>query len=244
MAGYVKHSKLKIFFVLLLWCMTNKTFLTTLFQRLYPPLLRLAIQAKKTDFNTKINKIDKKNTDHDHNKYITTPELNTLTAETFAAGLAQANLASKRDIANFFKKLEFDDKLKKLNVKVTSNKTRHLLVGNEFKKLQTFDSSLFLGQSYFNNHGAQLYLIFQPIHKTISIFSCFPDTISKWESERLPNENFFPTFKTSKSLSPKLVWYNYKIKLKFAESCLKQENKAAFTPKNVIIFFLFINQIH
>ena len=47
-------------------------------------------------------------TDHDHDKYITTQELNKLTLENFTAGLAQANLAqanlaSKSDIANFVK---------------------------------------------------------------------------------------------------------------------------------------------
>ena len=37
----------------------------------------------------------KKITDHHHDKYITTPEFNKLTAENFAARLVQANLASK-----------------------------------------------------------------------------------------------------------------------------------------------------
>ena len=54
-------------------------------------------------------------------------------------------------------------KLKNLNKKVTSNKTKHSLVENEFKKLQTFDSSIFIGQSYYNNDGLQNCLIFQPI---------------------------------------------------------------------------------
>ena len=48
-----------------------------------------------------------------HSKYITTPELNKLTAENFAATLAQANLGTKSDIANFLKKTDFDKKLKK-----------------------------------------------------------------------------------------------------------------------------------
>ena len=43
-------------------------------------------------------------------KYITTPEFNKLTAEHFAARLAQSNLASNNDIANFVKKTGFDDK--------------------------------------------------------------------------------------------------------------------------------------
>ena len=101
----------------------------------------LVIQLKKTDYYTKINEIEKKITDHNHDKYITTPEFNKLTAENFAARLAQANLASKSDIANFVKKTDFDDKLKNLNKKVTSNKAKHLLVENEFKKPQTCDSS-------------------------------------------------------------------------------------------------------
>ena len=53
----------------------------------------------------------------------------------------------------------------------------------------------------------------------------------------MPNEKFFPPFTTSKSLSPKLVWYNHKIKLKFERSWLKEKDKAAFTPKNVASFF-------
>ena len=51
------------------------------------------------------------------------------------------------------------------------------------KELQTFDSSLFIGQSYFNNDGAQLLLIFQPTFKTIST-----DTISDWEPKGLSND--------------------------------------------------------
>ena len=38
-------------------------------------------------------------TDHNHDKYISTPEFNKLTSENFAARLKQANLASKSDIA-------------------------------------------------------------------------------------------------------------------------------------------------
>ena len=84
-------------------------------------------------------------------------------------------------------------------------------------------------------------MIFQPIRKTILKLSGLPDTITKWESMGLSNEKVFPPFTINKSLSPKLVWYNYKIILKFEGSCLKQENKAAFTLKYVVNFLLFIN---
>ena len=57
---------------------------------------------RKTDYNTKINEIEKKITDHNHDKY--TQEFNKLASENFAARLAQANLASKNDIDDFVKK--------------------------------------------------------------------------------------------------------------------------------------------
>ena len=81
--------------------------------------------VKKTDYNTKITEIEKKLTDHNHDKYITTPEFNTLAADVFNARLAQANLITKTD---------FDAKLSSLNRKITENKTQHLLLENEFKK--------------------------------------------------------------------------------------------------------------
>ena len=74
--------------------------------------------AKKTNYNTKISEIEKKITDHNHDKYITTPEFNKFIAEIFDLRSKRANLAIKNDIANFVKNTSFDRKLKT----VTSNK--------------------------------------------------------------------------------------------------------------------------
>ena len=41
--------------------------------------------------------LKKKLTGHNHDKYITTPEFNTLAADVFNARLAQANSATKAD---------------------------------------------------------------------------------------------------------------------------------------------------
>ena len=43
--------------------------------------------VKKTDYNTKLNENEKKIIDHNHDKYITTPEFNKLTTENFKARL-------------------------------------------------------------------------------------------------------------------------------------------------------------
>ena len=51
--------------------------------------------VKKTNYDTKISDIEKETNDHDHDKYITTLGLNKLTAENFAARLAQARFSNK-----------------------------------------------------------------------------------------------------------------------------------------------------
>ena len=51
--------------------------------------------VRKIDYETKVSEMEKKLTDHKHDKYITTPEFNKLTAEDFAERLAQADLITK-----------------------------------------------------------------------------------------------------------------------------------------------------
>ena len=73
---------------------------------------------KKTDYDTKITEIEKKLTDHNHDKYITTPEFNTLAADVFNARLKQANLVVKHF---------FDNTVSKLNNKIAAIKQKMIL---------------------------------------------------------------------------------------------------------------------
>ena len=100
-----------------------------------------------------------------------------LTAENFAARLSQANLITKTD---------FDTKLSSFNRKITSNKTKHLLIHNELKKLNTFGLSYFIGKSQFDEDGAQNYLVFQPILKYFTLNS---NWITKQKPKGLSNKN-------------------------------------------------------
>ena len=81
----------------------------------------------KTYYNTNITEIENRLGNHNHGKYVTNPEFNTLAANVFNARLAQANFITKTD---------FDAKLLSLNRKIAKNKTKHLLVENELKKLK------------------------------------------------------------------------------------------------------------
>ena len=135
--------------------------------------------------------------------------LQNLTAKNFAARLKQANLASKNDITDFVNKTDFDNKLVGFNKRSKLNKTKHLVVENDLRKLMKFHSSLSSGQKYFNNDRAHFYLTFQRIYKTIKTLFGLSDKISKWKSKGLSNKKIMPPCTTSKSLSPKLVWYNF-----------------------------------
>ena len=55
--------------------------------------------------------------------------------------------------------------MRSLNQKMNSNKTKHLLVENDFKKLIKFDLIYFRGKSHFEEDGMQTYLVFQPIKR-------------------------------------------------------------------------------
>ena len=67
--------------------LASTTALTTVEKK----MLNVSNLVTKTDYNTKKSEIENKITDHDHDKYIITPEFNKLTEENFTARLKQAN---------------------------------------------------------------------------------------------------------------------------------------------------------
>ena len=69
--------------------------------------------VKKTYYNTEISEIEKMVSDHNHDKYITTPEFNNLAAGVFTARLTRANLLTKTD---------FDAKLQNLKKNLIQTK--------------------------------------------------------------------------------------------------------------------------
>ena len=107
--------------------------------------------VNKEDCNTKINEIENKFINHDHDKYITKPEFNTLAANTFNAKLAQGNLVAKTN---------FDNKVSSLRSKIAANKTKNESIINEIKKLKILDLGYFIDKSHFEEDGTQNYLVF------------------------------------------------------------------------------------
>ena len=130
---------------------------------------------------------------------------------------------------------------KNLNKKVTSNKTKHVLVENESKgqqdkteKLQSYDSSLFIDQGYIFNDGSQNFLILKPIFKTFTTPVGFRHAIVEGKSKGVSNEKIKPPITANYSHSQKPMRVNNsEISVRFTESCWKQD-KVIFYPMNVV----------
>ena len=118
-------------------------------------------------------------------------------------------------------KTDFDVKLSSLNRKITANKTKHLLIENELKKLETFDSSYLRGKSYFEDDGAQNWLVFQPIHRYFKTASDNPSIILSWKSKGLSDESINAPTTSNKFLDPSLDFVGTKARVKFGGDCLK-----------------------
>ena len=103
--------------------LTTKTVLTTVENKI-PSVSSL---VKETDYNTKITGIENKLNNHNHDKYITTPEFNTLAADIFNARLAKANLVTKTI---------FDNTVPILDIKIG---TKTESIENKLKKLKALD---------------------------------------------------------------------------------------------------------
>ena len=74
-------------------------------------------------------------------------------------------------------------KLWNLHRKITSNKTKHVLVENELKMLKIFDSSYLIGKNDFEEDGKQNYLVFHLIHRYFKTVN--KKYISSWKSKGL-----------------------------------------------------------
>ena len=116
----------------------------------------------------------------------------------FNAKLVQATLITK---------IDFDATLLSLNKKITSNKTKYLLLETEFKKLKKFDSSHFIGKSHFEEDGTQNYLLFQPMHRYFNQVNGVGSGsyIYSWKSEGSSDENITAPTTSHYKLNPELI---------------------------------------
>ena len=59
------------------------------------------------------------------------------------------------------------------------------MIESEFKKLETFDSTYFLGRSHFEDGGTQYYLVFQMAYRYFKTVIANDSNIISWKSKGL-----------------------------------------------------------
>ena len=101
----------------------------------------LVALLKKTDYDANVTEIENKLSNHNHDKYITTPEFNKFSAEVFDARLARANLVTKAN---------FDNNISNLNNKIEENRALNVSFNRILKKLRKkLDLTYFIGKKIY-----------------------------------------------------------------------------------------------
>ena len=139
------------------------------------------------------------------------------------------------DVSSLVKTTDFDPKLKQISDRVTKNKSKHLLVENELKKLKTFDLSYFKGENYFGDNNVN-YLVFEVSLKYLNFYDdSFHKPLLSWNSKgvskgviKVPR----PRSPTTENTLP-----YQKIKLKFNGSCLIQD-QIIYTPQTTVNIYI------
>ena len=100
-----------------------------------------------------------------------------------------------------------------------------MLVENELKKQQKFDSAYFRGKSHFEEDGTQNYLVFQPIYR-------FFKSIIGVGDERI-NSNTASKYK----ITPELSYYGTAIRVEFSGICIKQD-KVTYNHGQIVNIYI------
>ena len=142
-------------------------------------------------------------------RYFTTSDYNKFTSNALDAKIAQKKF------------IEIETLAKTKETKTWATKAELKTEQDKIVNLQTYDLSLFIGQSYFNNDGAQFYLLFQLLCYTLKILGNNENFIS-WKSKSLFDEKLTNPTTTDNILSLSINWYgNSKFCLIIKGSCLK-----------------------
>ena len=152
-----------------------------------------------------------------------------MTSENFTARLKQANLATKRDIANFVKKTDLNkSELNELSKKAKAISTKGLT------KDLIYKFSILNRAKYFSLGIFQNYLVFMPAKKYIKYFSS-TTRIESWKSNGMSEENIENITKSDSNFAPTFVDHHLLPDIDFNGHCLKNNISI---PKKVINLYI------
>ena len=182
--------------------------------------------VKKTDFNTKVTEIEGKVPDVSSlvKKTVYTTEITNIKNDYVTDAALDAR---HKDLVQ---KTTFKSEFKKVDDKASENTSKPLSYEHKLKQREDIINdiervaSYFRGKNYFDEDGAQNYLVFQGVYKYFEDVDTSKTIIrfyaNSWKSKGLSNENISSV---SGFKCPFIEHINARVKLKFDESILKQK---------------------
>ena len=126
-----------------------------------------------------------------------------------------------------------------ISKRITSNKTKHLLVENGLKNLEKIDLSYFKGKRHFEEDGTQNYLVFHPMQKhfkrIVGVGS--GNGIYFFKSKGLSDERINSNTASNHSITPELSYYGTKTRVEFNGNFLKQD-KATYNHGAMVNIYI------
>ena len=126
--------------------------------------------------------------------------------------------------------------MKGLSDRLTSNKTKHMLVETELRKLKTFDVAYFKSKNYFGNHSKNYLVIDTVSGISINILGTPSKSILEWASIGVSKEVIKPPRTNKNILSPLLD--RGKKRVKFYGDCPIQD-QITYTPQTIVNIYIF-----
>ena len=187
----------------------------------------LVVWLKKTDFNTKVTEIEGK-----------IPSIRGL-----GTNLELSAVENKiPDVSSLVEKTNLSAELKKISDSITSNKSRHLQIENEQKKLQKFDTAYFRAKNYFDgNDGAQSSLVFQVGEKYFKINSGSNSSkIEIWKSKDLSSQflSLSGTVGTANDIEMSMLIRPAYIICNHKESCFEHKKQNIIKSGSIVNIYI------
>ena len=96
-----------------------------------------------------------------------------------------------------------------------------------------------MGKRYFEEDGAQNWLVFQIMNKYFKTSDAGKRKILSWKSKGLSDESIMSPTASNRILNPSLNFVGTKIRVKFNGDCLKQEKITYHHGKIVNIYIVY-----
>ena len=129
-----------------------------------------------------------------------------------------------------------------IDSKIVANKSKNESIENKLQELEKHSAKshwnicLVTIYRFGSEDGTPAYLTFQPVQRYFKLIT-ITKHVAEWKSKGLFDESIKPFTTSDNSLAPVIIYYGYKIRLKFNGSVLRQP-KVTYTHKKAVNVYI------